>query len=75
MLQGKGLSNYWGYHSIGFFAPDVRYSSTGQLVIALGTFEQAELDPGRVLGEQGEVHALAIPGGPEGVGTAGSDLH
>ncbi len=22
----KGLSNYWGYNSIGFFAPDPRYA-------------------------------------------------
>lgn len=28
-LQEKGLSNYWGYNSIGFFAPDARYSSQG----------------------------------------------
>ena len=28
-LVEKGLSNYWGYSSIGFFAPDVRYSSGG----------------------------------------------
>lgn len=28
-LHDKGLSNYWGYNSIGFFAPDVRYSSSG----------------------------------------------
>jgi len=28
-LKDKGLSNYWGYNSIGFFAPDVRYSSSG----------------------------------------------
>ncbi|MBC8032628.1 MAG: glycogen debranching protein GlgX [Chitinophagaceae bacterium] len=27
-LKEKGLTNYWGYNSIGFFAPDVRYSST-----------------------------------------------
>lgn len=26
-LKEKGLTNYWGYNSIGFFAPDVRYSS------------------------------------------------
>jgi glycogen operon protein len=25
-LLDRGLTNYWGYHSIGFFAPDVRYS-------------------------------------------------
>ncbi len=30
-LQDKGLSNYWGYNTIGFFAPDVRYSSSGVL--------------------------------------------
>jgi isoamylase len=28
-LQGKGLSNYWGYNTIGFFAPHNAYSSTG----------------------------------------------
>ena len=26
-LQEKGLSNYWGYNTIAFFAPDVRYAS------------------------------------------------
>lgn len=30
-LQERGLTNYWGYNSIGFFAPDVRYSSAGML--------------------------------------------
>ncbi|WP_018479019.1 glycogen debranching protein GlgX [Pontibacter roseus] len=30
-LTEKGLTNYWGYNSIGFFAPDVRYSSSGTL--------------------------------------------
>ena len=33
-LVARGLTNYWGYNSIGFFAPDVRYSSSG------GTGEQ-----------------------------------
>jgi isoamylase len=28
-LLGKGLSNYWGYNTIGFFAPHNAYSSTG----------------------------------------------
>jgi isoamylase len=28
-LQSKGLSNYWGYNTIGFFAPHNAYSSTG----------------------------------------------
>jgi glycogen operon protein len=26
-LKEKGLTNYWGYNSIGFFAPDVRYAT------------------------------------------------
>ena len=29
-LQEKGLSNYWGYNTIGFFAPHNAYSSSGQ---------------------------------------------
>ncbi|WP_337062687.1 glycogen debranching protein GlgX [Kineococcus sp. G2] len=29
-LVDKGLSNYWGYNTIGFFAPHNAYSSTGQ---------------------------------------------
>ena len=29
VLQDKGLSNYWGYNTIGFFAPHAGYSSTG----------------------------------------------
>ena len=28
-LVEKGLRNYWGYNSIGFFAPDHRYSASG----------------------------------------------
>lgn len=35
-LIDKGLSNYWGYNTIAFFAPDIRYSSTdgcGQQVV------------------------------------------
>ncbi|MFC0627490.1 glycogen debranching protein GlgX [Kribbella deserti] len=28
-LQQKGLTNYWGYNTIGFFAPHNAYSSTG----------------------------------------------
>ncbi|HLC40111.1 MAG TPA: glycogen debranching protein GlgX [Methylomirabilota bacterium] len=30
-LVERGLTNYWGYNSIGFLAPDVRYSSSGGL--------------------------------------------
>ncbi len=28
-LVDRGLRNYWGYNSIGFFAPEPRYSSSG----------------------------------------------
>jgi isoamylase len=28
-LVDKGLTNYWGYNTIGFFAPDARYAATG----------------------------------------------
>ncbi|MHB1440675.1 MAG: glycogen debranching protein GlgX [Cuniculiplasma sp.] len=27
VLVDRGLSNYWGYNTIGFFAPDLRYSA------------------------------------------------
>jgi len=30
-LIERGLNNYWGYNTIGFFAPDTRYSSQGTL--------------------------------------------
>ena len=30
-LVDKGLTNYWGYNSIGFFAPETRYSATGEI--------------------------------------------
>ncbi|WP_433253078.1 glycogen debranching protein GlgX [Streptosporangium sp. CA-135522] len=30
VLTERGLANYWGYNSIGFFAPHNSYSSTGQ---------------------------------------------
>ena len=30
-LQEKGLSNYWGYNTIGFFAPHSGYSSQGDV--------------------------------------------
>jgi glycogen operon protein len=31
ILQDKGLTNYWGYNTIGFFAPHGDYSSSGQM--------------------------------------------
>jgi isoamylase len=30
-LVEKGLRNYWGYNTIGFFAPDMRYSASGKV--------------------------------------------
>ncbi len=30
-LEEKGLRNYWGYNSIGFFSPDSRYSASGNI--------------------------------------------
>ncbi|MBI2080846.1 MAG: glycogen debranching protein GlgX [candidate division NC10 bacterium] len=30
-LVERGLTNYWGYNSVGFFAPDARYASGGVL--------------------------------------------
>jgi isoamylase len=29
ILKDKGLTNYWGYNTIGFFAPEVKYSGSG----------------------------------------------
>jgi glycogen operon protein len=28
-LVDRGLTSYWGYNTIGFFAPDPRYASEG----------------------------------------------
>jgi Type II secretory pathway, pullulanase PulA and related glycosidases len=30
-LVENGLTNYWGYNTIGFFAPHAEYSSSGQM--------------------------------------------
>ncbi|MEJ7929148.1 glycogen debranching protein GlgX [Ramlibacter sp. AN1015] len=30
-LVEKGLRNYWGYNSLGYFAPEMRYSATGRI--------------------------------------------
>jgi isoamylase len=30
-LKERGLTNYWGYNTIGYFAPDARYASSGVL--------------------------------------------
>ena len=38
-LQEKGLNNYWGYNTIGFFAPHNGYSSTGTRGQQVGEFK------------------------------------
>jgi len=38
-LVDRGLTNYWGYNSIGFFAPESRYASTGVLGEQLAEFK------------------------------------
>jgi len=39
-LTEKGLTNYWGYNTIGFFAPDVRYSGSGVIGGQVTEFKQ-----------------------------------
>jgi isoamylase len=43
-LLDKGLRNYWGYNSIGFFAPDVRYRSGSELGSEVREFKQMVKD-------------------------------
>jgi isoamylase len=38
-LVEKGLGNYWGYNTIGFFAPHSSYSSTGELGLQVQEFK------------------------------------
>jgi glycogen operon protein len=38
-LVDKGLTNYWGYNTLAFFAPDLRYSSTGSPTGAVREFK------------------------------------
>jgi isoamylase len=39
-LVEKGLTNYWGYNSIGFFAPDIRYANSGDPGQQVNEFKQ-----------------------------------
>ena len=39
-LVDRGLTNYWGYNSIGYFAPDARYSSSGVFGQQVTEFKQ-----------------------------------
>jgi isoamylase len=45
-LVERGLSNYWGYNTIGFFAPDVRYSATEDPVSEFKTMVKRLHDAG-----------------------------
>jgi len=45
-LVEMGLTNYWGYNSIGFFAPDSRYSATGEPVSEFKTMVKRLHDAG-----------------------------
>jgi glycogen operon protein len=38
-LVQHGLRNYWGYNTIGFFAPEVRYASRGAALDPCGEFK------------------------------------
>ena len=39
-LLDRGLTNYWGYNTLGFFAPDSRYSAAGSLGDQVAEFKQ-----------------------------------
>jgi glycogen operon protein len=41
MLVDRGLRNYWGYSTIGFFAPDVRYRTGDRLGGEVREFKEA----------------------------------
>lgn len=38
-LRGKGLTNYWGYNTLGFFAPDSAYSTGKRLGCQVAEFK------------------------------------
>jgi glycogen operon protein len=40
MLAEKGLSNYWGYNTLGFFAPDASYCAGGSMGQQVTEFKQ-----------------------------------
>jgi len=39
-LVEQGLTNYWGYNTIGYFAPDARYASSGKCGEQVTEFKQ-----------------------------------
>ncbi|HEX6534224.1 MAG TPA: glycogen debranching protein GlgX [Gemmatimonadaceae bacterium] len=38
-LAERGLTNYWGYNSVGFLAPDIRYAVSGRRGEQVGEFK------------------------------------
>jgi glycogen operon protein len=38
-LVAQGLTNYWGYNTLGFFAPDLRYASTPSAAASVVEFK------------------------------------
>ncbi len=38
-IVGRGLTNYWGYNTLGFFAPHASYSSSGTLGMQVREFK------------------------------------
>lgn len=38
-LVDRGLANYWGYNTLGYFAPEIRYGSTGEALDAVREFK------------------------------------
>ncbi len=39
-ILDRGLTNYWGYNTLGYFAPDSRYSSSGGLGAQVAEFKR-----------------------------------
>src|SRR5690606_27464070 len=39
-LVGRGLTNYWGYNTLGFFAPHAAYCSVGTLGEQVAEFKE-----------------------------------
>jgi glycogen operon protein len=44
VLVDRGLTNYWGYNTIGFFAPQGNYSSSGQMGQQVAEFKSMVRD-------------------------------
>jgi glycogen operon protein len=45
-LDGRGLTNYWGYNTLGFFAPHPRYAATGDPGQAVGSDPRSAVTSG-----------------------------